>query len=402
VIAQLGAEKQWIADLDAYLARKEPFTSLVWRAEQSGWRFDEIPTDVVSTLRQFVGTNYSFAGDYRSAELIYPTRSKLQAPAELGYDSLIPATDVVVQASHGRRAVLLNESHGRSETRAANFILIARLIDAGYTHLALEGVSPTAAGDGCGATSVQGSAVSGRGYVIVSDGYYVNDPIFAETVRYALSRGVRVFGYDKVTPGQSLDEREEQQANELACVLDADASSRLIVVGGFAHISERDGGTIPGGPMGRRLAQKTSIDPLTIETTLLLKFGLVDATASGPATDAIYLLRNAAGKDYAIPGYDFTVAVRPIGSRSWNNPSLALGGHRTAVAPESLRCGSAPCLFEAVSIGAEADAVPLDRCITRTSGAACPLYVPAVDHTIQVREGLQFSVLRAPTSPGSE
>ncbi len=390
VMDRLGATSPWIGDFDAFLSGNQSFPRLLWRTEHWDRRIDRIPPDVVGTFRQYAGVTYSFAGDYLSAELIYPAETKVSPPGELGYTSLVPALEPIIQASHGRRAVLLNESHGRAETRAANFLLIRRLIDEGFTHLAFEGVSTVTAGNGCDEPADGGTELARRGHVVEDDGYYTDEPIFAETIRYALARGVTVIGYDTTDSGASMESREEHQATQLACVLAADPSARLIVVGGFAHISERADNRIHGGMMGRRLADKAGIDPLTVESTILLKFALTRRPEAESGSDQIFMLQRPDGETFAVDGYDFTLVIRPIGSRGRRNAALELGGHRSAVFPADVTCTQPPCLFEAVLTGATESATPLDRCLTRSAGVACPLFVPSVPYTVRVREGEHF------------
>ncbi|MFO3797786.1 MAG: hypothetical protein ACK8QZ_10990, partial [Anaerolineales bacterium] len=248
-----------------------------------------IPREVIRTYRQLYATSATFVGEYEEASRYYGSVGAANLPLDSGHATAISAIEPIVEASKGAKAVFLNESHGRSNTRAANLLLVAELAKHGFTHLALEALAVEKSLTECGTVVASDVDLGSRGYPLKTSGAYLNDPIFAELVRVAISSGLKVVGYDYQFDNPTIEEREEAQAENLSCLLRADSEARLIVIGGFAHISEREDFHIPGGMMGARFKRISGIDPVTVDSTQLLtldetriKYRLPDQRAGAP------------------------------------------------------------------------------------------------------------------------
>lgn len=179
------------------------------------------------------------------------------------------AVETIVQAARTRQIVILSEAHTLSRCRAFAGVLAVRLAEEGFTVFAAE-TFDNAAPDAL-------AALNGGGAVTPAEGWYLADPVYAETVRAARRRGYRFAGYEAraaqlagAATDQSLAVREDAQANNfIAAVLDRDPKARAFVVCGYDHVLKTQ---TPDGALwfAARLKAKTGRDPLCIAQHLLV------------------------------------------------------------------------------------------------------------------------------------
>jgi hypothetical protein len=380
-----------LAVLETIHDDKLPLANRYFTARQAvaqGLRID----DTGSSFNQNYANLEQFVGEYDEAGRHYGYKPPKEAAAVAAFDRALDAVPVVLAQAHGRKAVFLNESHGHSQTRASNFAMLAGLRAEGFDVLALEaltaGEQVARTATHCSDTSLFDAGLVARGYPVTSTGYYLRDPVFAETLREALRLGFRLVAYDTYVQVQTQAEREQTQAENLACVFKDDPKARLVVIAGFGHISESETGPVPGGLMAYRFRKLTGIDPLTVDTTRLegldasnLKFA--DRDSAHPA--ASYVLRDAAGKGFASGGgVDLALYVPAPAHRNDGQPSwLELGGRRRRFAVAASECGGRnPCLVEARRAGEVAEAVPGDRCVVGSGDSGCTLFLAPGDYEI--------------------
>lgn len=165
--------------------------------------------------------------------------------------------------------VIVNESHVAPQTRVLAFELLGRLRAQGFTHFAMETLSPLPASDGACAYSIADPALQARGHPLRADGYCTHEPVSAEVVREALRLGFVLVAYEHAGPGVlDAESRERGQAHNLACLLAAQPHARLFVLAGHSHASKAiDGSALRAGWLAARLAAITGSDPLTVDTT---------------------------------------------------------------------------------------------------------------------------------------
>lgn len=359
-----------------------------------------------SAFLQYYATMATFVGAYDEASLRYNTGA---APAELkagGFTSAAPASNRILNAAKGRRAVFFNESHGEVRSRAAIFPMLAPLRAQGFTHLALEALSSTNAHErtpeSCRDASMLDDGLQRRGYPITRSGYYTQEPIFGEIVREALRLGFELIAYDTYVAGRTIAQREQNQADNLACLLRSNPDLRLVVIGGFSHIAESEDFWVPGGAMAYRFKVATGIDPLTISTTTLLGAAARDFQFPSSRLDTLFTLHDGRRSTYTRPEFDWTVFVPDDLDRDANGASLLrLNGSRTPIRISARRCrGAFPCLIEARIGGELGDAVAADRCVIHArSQRQCVLYlrsgrfrVRALDTDLEVRSDRKVRV----------
>ena len=307
-------------------------------------------------------------------------------PRRSGFVIPEDATGAIIEDASDERAVFLNESHGRGETRAFAFTVATALFDRGFNYLSLEGLSAKSTEAKCGESAILDEELVSRGYAVRKTGHYTNDPIFSELIRVALSKGVKIIAHTTGGGSVGAAAREQVQAERIACIFSEDPEARVVAIGGFAHISEREGHTFPEGLMGRRFIEASGINPLTIDSTVLIDTpALVDVEGTDSNWGA-YLFSRGPGDVYRIDGFDYNVALPTASGRSASSEMLRLGGHRQLLIPASLECGDPPCVISARRSGELADSVPADACITRSRFGVCPLYVPCGNYTIEIRD----------------
>lgn len=298
----------------------------------------------------------------------------------------IPELEALVT---GRRVVMLNESHGRSAERAANFQMVRALRGLGFTHLALEALGyDRLESDACRNSALSDNGLHDRGHALRETGAYTNDPIYAELVRMALGAGYRLVAYDNSHPDPRSPQREEDQARNIHCILKEDPNARVVVIGGGGHTSKSPDLAMEGGMMGLRLANRLDPAPFSIAVRAVRLAnvpdgagarGLLNPGADGALAGQPYFAETADGL-HTLAGYDAAVFFAIPEDRSADAGWLRLGGWRNLAPAVPLDCRNAPCLLEARRVGESPEAVPGDRCVIPEAGRSCQLFLAPGDY----------------------
>ena len=176
------------------------------------------------------------------------------------------AVAAIVEASRGRRVVMLNESHSASRHRLFLARVARALRPEGFEILAAETFANNTTGLRPGVRGLKAGDPFNPG-----DGYYTHDPIFADTAREALDLGYRLAAYEQrsdqfdgaLKGAEAIARREVSQADNLAALLEANPSSRVLVHVGFSHLRKTPdwAGNLW---LAARFKDKTGIDPLCV------------------------------------------------------------------------------------------------------------------------------------------
>jgi hypothetical protein len=362
-------------------------------------------TDRNSLFNQVYAAKAQFVGEYDEATRVYFKGEQVDDVVAAGYIRAVDALPVVLAQARGRQAVFVNESHGRSETRAANYALLAGLRAEGFDVLAMETLSATkpVARDAthCSNTSLGDPELPARGYAVSKSGYYSQDPVYAETIREALRLGFRLVAYDS-NVGGGVPEREQNQAENLACIFKQDPKARLVVIAGFSHIGERKDFWVPGGAMAYRFRQLSGIDPLTVDSTtqLYLDPSKLSFSATTPVS---YVLEDAEGSIYRTDNFDLVLYVPGGAHRDDGKPSwLSLGGTRQPTHVDVPACRDVtPCIIQARRVGEQADAVPADACVPSAPATGCNLFLRPGSYEV-IAEGAEAVIARVPVTAGGK
>lgn len=367
------------------------------------------PVESPSSFWQTYATLASFVGRYEEAADRYPSPKREEDPVRDGYTHARAANPTIVALARNTRAVFINEAHAYPQTRAAIYTLLRPLREEGYSVLALEGLTMAPApanGAECMDSVIFDKDLVKRGFPVRSSGFYIREPIFAEIIKEALRLNYTIVGYETSDDtDSSIENREQRQAQNLACVLDKLPSAKILAIAGYSHVSKKSDYKVPGGMMAARFKALTKVDPLTIDTTKLLEADrsrflyrgrpLSEMAANSDTAAQPYALWNAGGRLYDVDGYDLVLLLPQLTDRSATGPSwLELDGarRRTVVSLSACR-NSYPCLVEAYSQASAQGDIPADSCVALGKDEAdCNLFLAPGSYAVRYR-GADMTIL---------
>lgn len=394
LMTRFHATYKWLDVYDVLNDARQPANQRYLHARQALDGGLLAPPNDVSPFLQFYATVASFVGDYDTADRLY-LPGKPVDPVAAGHIHAAPANAALLSLARGRQAVFLNESHGRAQSRAAIYTLLEPLRSQGFKYLAMETITPSdepAANAACPGNAMHDAGLQARGYPTIETGYYTREPVYGEIIRHAIALGFVLVRYEaKGDEMNTQATREEAEARNLACLIKSDPSARLVVLAGFSHISEAaEHPLAAGGMMARRFTRMTGIDPLTIDTTSLLREPPAALVFPQPKrnsnpSEAFVLLDDAGAPYSAQPGYDVSVLVRSPANRNGTGRSwLELGGARERTHIDALGCkGKRPCLVEARRNPEPDAAIIGDGCLIAAGEAdGCDLFLTRGTHRV--------------------
>ncbi|MEP6622168.1 MAG: hypothetical protein ABJE47_22790 [bacterium] len=388
-----------------------------------------------STLMR-MRANERFIKDTNAAGIYLQIRS--QAEARVGnhldalrmFDLLQPPGDSVGSLPTGVRAVdavtylasmadtarviMINERHHASTDRLVTLRLLPLLRAKGYRYFAAE------------ALDERDSTLARRGYPIegLTGTFYVEDPVFAEVLREALRLGYNVVPYESSLaqnqPQGPLDTRptsfrrdSAQAANLVDRVFRRDATAKVLVHAGYAHIEEHE--SPAWHPMAWYFRRLTGIDPVTVDQTVLsersapsyehplyraIQNAHLGAGVGLPNDPVIVLGEN--GKPLAVTGR-YAVDLEIVSARTQYDDGgrptwMTLGGGRRATPISTPECATQWCLVEARMATSPDNALVLDRVEVMRRDRST-LYLPART-SVRIRIlAMDGRVIRTITSP---
>ncbi|WP_277908364.1 hypothetical protein [Nitrospirillum amazonense] len=315
--------------------------------------------------------------------------------------------DLLSRLAQDRRVVMINENHFAPTSRAFWLAVLPRLRQMGFTHVALEALSPR--GDDWTDGEVRESIAGGKGFAP-----YLGEPTFAAVIRRAMALGFTLVPYDEASladqngdSGQRIASRERVEAARLADTLThMPADGKLLVLAGWGHIDKGLSGPAQIPWMAEVLKQRTGIDPLTVDTTSCQRTDAHGAAATyvGPDGTPRVIDRAVGHVDMQVymplPGGDDLIAAGV--SRHWLGRPVAI--------PAALLPKGGDGVVEARKPGQPADTAPYDRLFLRP-GEVLPLYLPPGRYVLTLRGeggGIQASTsltVAAPAhgkTPGTE
>jgi hypothetical protein len=181
------------------------------------------------------------------------------------------AKKYIIEQAKNKQIVMINEAHYDPMHRAFTYSLLKELYDLGFRYFGAETFSH------------YDTLLNQRGYPVTRTGYFTNEPVFGELVRYALELGYTLFPYEdtskvdngytkKISPnGDTLifynsKFRDEIQAKFITKILEKDPKAKILIHAGYGHICEYDTTS-----MGYFVKKYSGIDPLTIGQTNMIE-----------------------------------------------------------------------------------------------------------------------------------
>lgn len=208
--------------------------------------------DTNSWVYDLMATNYSFIGQYRQALTVYDLADTVKGSAmktDLSTCNSVEAKQYITQRSKKVKIIIINEAHHQPLHRVFTQSLLDSLWRNGYRYFGLEGLA-------------DGLAVTKRGTIKLTDGFYTAEPQFANMLRHALKLGFRLFSYE--AQGKNGPAREDEQASRIWGVMQAHPEDKFLVHCGFSHVTEANHPDW-GKAMAGRLKQLSGYDPFTID-----------------------------------------------------------------------------------------------------------------------------------------
>ena len=195
-----------------------------------------IPTDTIwkytleHTYFQPLITRISFLDDLDSIKAAYLDYKSVMNRGSKGTVTkplLIAANEDAIkkvqEIARKQKMIMINENHYDYRHRLFVTLLLDSLYFMGYRNLCIE--------DRKSATTLNNSAPQKE------DGYYIIEPFMAGLIRRAIEIGFNVYGYD--TNGNSIQERERGQGNNLYNLYSKDPKGKWLVFAGYAHINKK-------------------------------------------------------------------------------------------------------------------------------------------------------------------
>ena len=307
--------------------------------------------------------------------------------AALKSAQLRPAiAEIVARAKH-TRVVMLDEDHLSPRDRLFGLQVARALRPLGYTVLAAEALTRDK-DDAVSQKKMQ--QLSKDGYVRRSNGYYLDDPVFADFFRQAIAMGYRTVAYesagftDETTDEARSSRREQEQAeNIVRRALAAYPDAKVLIYGGRHHAAKApidDPKVKEQHWMAERLQRLSGIEPLVIDqvelgempadrqdTNLysLVSMKLKNETAlvmKGNQPLVVGLLAGAV---------DLQVVHPPLKYRDGRPSWLADMGRRASNIPTELLPSKGVRLIQAFLADEGEDAIPIDQALV-TAGATPP------------------------------
>lgn len=165
------------------------------------------------------------------------------------FDPLPWQTEMEKVAKQNQLIVIM-EAHNAPEHRHWIEMLLPILHDAGFRDYAAEGLHES------------GSALARRGYPVSTTGSYVSDPCFGNLLRKAIELEFRMHSYEP--DYENPEQREHDQAANLAKLFEENPNRKLVVHCGYAHAEKRSSES-GMKMMAEHLWEMTGIEPYCIQ-----------------------------------------------------------------------------------------------------------------------------------------
>ena len=200
-----------------------------------------------SFYHQISGTFQATAGRQLEAKRSYWLSKKLHLDSSEMIKSSFSDYREIFKQTASQKVVMINENHAFPEHRVFTTSLLPTLYEQGFRYLALEDLLD------------RDFTINDRAIAHTSDGFYMNEIMFAELVRKARSLGFTLVAYDN---NDEFDyKRDSLGAVELKKVFDKNPDAKMLIHCGFGHIQES------GKVLGTFIKSMLEIDPLTISQT---------------------------------------------------------------------------------------------------------------------------------------
>ena len=225
-------------------------------------------------LLEWIAFRRSLIGDYSGAieafNFARPAKSEdrnglAQTKQQINESTLSDALELITKKARDRQIIILNEAHHVPLHRAFALQLSKKLRAIGFEYLACETF----------ASNVYFPFQNAE--VELYDGYYTQEPMFANFIRTAINDKWKFVAYERerTTKGQPSDDQKTreyiQASNIVKRILDENPKAKIFIYVGYGHASKfpRSVSDSDDSMLAAQLQRLTGIEPLTIDQATL-------------------------------------------------------------------------------------------------------------------------------------
>lgn len=244
------------------------------------------------------------------------TTSMADEPCPAQSDSVIYIDPLpyIVSRAKDHKIVMINESHSKPLHRVFIAELAAALREDGFDRYGAEAFASPGYPD-----NRLNPAMMERGYPVTTDGTYLREPVYGQSIERIIDLGYTTFAYENKTEPpptamSGIDHRDSQQANNILADMANHPRSKYIIHAGYEHIRENEDDGYAATWMARFFAQKSGIDPLTVNQTDCYGTGVFEGGTLGYAMPV-----DTSGEPITYPGFDILI-IPPVEAQYRERP----------------------------------------------------------------------------------
>jgi hypothetical protein len=289
------------------------------------------------------------------------------------------AIQEIVAASRAYSVVIIHDEHTNQRERVFAHLLAKALRKNGFTLLGIEALA-----------SGRGTEVNKIG-LLLGNGFYTADPVFADFVRDGVAQGYTIFDYEPTEDFSALDytgqmvAREKGQAANIKKVLDATPNAKALIYAGGGHGAknpQKDNLLL----MGAHLVTLLGTDVLSIRQGAPQSERVFDSPAyqsveSELLSNGSTVFRKKNGKWLDEPGFDMIVFHPRVPEAYGRGTWMSTDGHRKlkVINVEPL---PARTLVRARALPVQKNGIAMDQVMIDAGSADAALYLPVGEYVV--------------------
>lgn len=204
----------------------------------------------------------------------------------------------LIELARERNVVMINEAHYKPIHRAFIGELAKGLKTVGYDFYGAETFAVSQF-----SKNNRNSELSSRGYPILSDGVYTEEPIFGQLIETLIDNEYQLFSYESTTPlppeaRSNITHRDSEQARNIISEIGNSRDKKILIHAGYDHVRENQHNRSEKW-MAQYFKEQSGIDPLTISQTDCYSASAYDSGILGYAMPV-----NKEGKPLSFAAYD--------------------------------------------------------------------------------------------------
>lgn len=258
-----------------------------------------------------------------------------------------------------QRIIMINENHYFPEHRVFTTSLLDSLFKQGFKYLALEDLANSK------------TSINTREVLFESDGYYINEVMYAEMVRKAKKIGFKLISYDN-NDAWNISERDSLGAMELKKVFNKNPNTKMVIHCGFGHVDKHQ------KVLAYFINKELGINPLTISQTI--KYPI----SSAVKLEEPKIVMNHQGNESFDVKTDIQI-LHPNYNYS-NRPSYLFVNDRKSVSIDLDFNFSDPIILEVFSEKHIKNSIPFDRLILKPNTKKVRVSVPKGRVKVQFKD----------------